>query len=381
MTARDQIEYWRDKDAVVAKGNVVIVRSEKNTTIKSDEATAYFRDKTDDPATPEDETGDGSEVYQVEAQGHVRVDRKDQTAFSDHLAYNPETEIAILTGNVVIHSKDNTYNGARAELDLQKDISRLLPGARPAGLHHHQSEERRRQYRCRHAAGAGDAMMETGDQREEQVNGTTHPSARPSSSMARRSIRRGIEGLVAYHIGKQYRRRPVLRDVTIGVQRGEAVGLLGPNGAGKTTCFYIITGLIGADAGAIYLDGEDITDLPMYLRARGGIGYLPQESSIFRGMSVADNIMAVLEVTEPDKREREHRLEPPAGGFLDRPSAQARRRLLCRAASAGAWRSPAAWRPSRTTSCSTSRWPASIRSRSPTSATWCRTSRTAASAC
>ena len=127
VTARDQIEYWRDKDAVVAKGNVVIVRSEKNTIIKSDEATAYFRDKTDDPATPEDETGDGSEVYQVEAQGHVRVDRKEQTAFSDHLAYNPDTEVAILTGNVVIHSKDNTYKGARAELDLQKDVSRLLP--------------------------------------------------------------------------------------------------------------------------------------------------------------------------------------------------------------------------------------------------------------
>jgi lipopolysaccharide export system protein LptA len=127
VTARDQIEYWRDKDAVVAKGNVVIVRPQKNTVIKSDEATAYFRDKTDDPATPEDETGDGSEVYQVEAQGHVRVDRKEQTAFSDHLAYNPDTEVAILTGNVVIHSKDNTYKGARAELDLQKDVSRLLP--------------------------------------------------------------------------------------------------------------------------------------------------------------------------------------------------------------------------------------------------------------
>lgn len=127
VTARDQIEYWRDKDAVVAKGNVVIVRPQKNTTIKSDEATAYFRDKVDDPATPEDETGDGSEVYQVEAEGHVRVDRKDQTAFSDHLAYNPDTEVAVLTGNVTIHSKDNTYKGARAELDLQNDVSRLLP--------------------------------------------------------------------------------------------------------------------------------------------------------------------------------------------------------------------------------------------------------------
>ncbi len=127
MTARDQIEYWRDKDVVVAKGAVVVVRPEKNTTIHSDEATAYFRDKLDDPATPEDETGDGSEVYQIQAQGHVRVDRKEQTAFSDHLAYNPDTEVAVLTGNVTIHSKDNTYKGARAELDLQNDVSRLLP--------------------------------------------------------------------------------------------------------------------------------------------------------------------------------------------------------------------------------------------------------------
>jgi lipopolysaccharide export system ATP-binding protein len=94
---------------------------------------------------------------------------------------------------------------------------------------------------------------------------------------------RTIEGLVAYHIGKQYKGRPVVRDVSIGVQRGEVVGLLGPNGAGKTTCFYVITGLIRADAGAIYLDGEEVTDLPMYQRARGGIGYLPQEASVFRG--------------------------------------------------------------------------------------------------
>jgi lipopolysaccharide export system protein LptA len=127
VTARDQIEYWRDKDVVVAKGNVVIVRPEKNTTIRSDEATAYFRDRVDDPATPEDETGDGQEVYQVKAKGHVRVDREEQTAFSDHLAYNPDTDIAILTGNVVINSKENTYRGGRAELDMENDVSRLLP--------------------------------------------------------------------------------------------------------------------------------------------------------------------------------------------------------------------------------------------------------------
>ena len=113
------------------------------------------------------------------------------------------------------------------------------------------------------------------------------------------------QGLVAQHVGKSYNKRPVLRDVSLSVQRGEAVGLLGPNGAGKTTCFYVITGLVSADYGSILLDGHDITALPMYRRARVGIGYLPQEASIFRGMSVEDNIRAILEVVEPmrDKRE------------------------------------------------------------------------------
>lgn len=130
VTARDQIEYWRDKDALVAKGAVVIVREE--TTIHADEATGYFRDKTpeSDTATNDAGTNDdggGSELSQLDAQGHVRVDRKEQTAFSDKLAYNPDTEIAVLTGNVIINSKDNRYTGGRAELDLKNDISRLLP--------------------------------------------------------------------------------------------------------------------------------------------------------------------------------------------------------------------------------------------------------------
>lgn len=116
-------------------------------------------------------------------------------------------------------------------------------------------------------------------------------------------------GLVAANLGKQYKGRPVLRDVSLSVQRGEAVGLLGPNGAGKTTSFYIITGLIKADAGSIHLDGRDITGLPMYRRARLGIGYLPQEASIFRGLSVEDNIRAVLEVVEADPLRREQMLE------------------------------------------------------------------------
>src|SRR3954464_15987386 len=108
---------------------------------------------------------------------------------------------------------------------------------------------------------------------------------------------------------KRYKRRPVLRDVSLNVKRGEAVGLLGPNGAGKTTCFYIVTGLIDADSGSISLDGRDITTLPMYRRARLGISYLPQESSIFRGLNVEDNIRAVLQVVEEDAHRREHMLE------------------------------------------------------------------------
>jgi lipopolysaccharide export system ATP-binding protein len=116
-------------------------------------------------------------------------------------------------------------------------------------------------------------------------------------------------GLVARSLGKSFRKRPVLRDVNVAVQRGEAVGLLGPNGAGKTTCFYIITGLIRPDLGTISLDGNDITDLPMYRRARLGIGYLPQEASIFRGLSVEHNIRAVLEVVEPVAEVREATLD------------------------------------------------------------------------
>ena len=116
-------------------------------------------------------------------------------------------------------------------------------------------------------------------------------------------------GLVATNLGKSFKKRPVLRAVSVGVQRGEAVGLLGPNGAGKTTCFYIITGLVRPDVGTIALDGEDITELPMYRRARLGIGYLPQEASIFRGLSVEQNIRAVLEVAEPVPETRETMLD------------------------------------------------------------------------
>ena len=135
--------------------------------------------------------------------------------------------------------------------------------------------------------------------------------AAPPHSSAPRLVadNAGNAGLVAHNLSKSYRRRPVLRDVSLAVRRGEAVGLLGPNGAGKTTCFYLVTGLIAADAGAIALDGDDITALPMYRRARLGIGYLPQEASIFRGLTVEANIRAVLEVAAGHRDRREAALD------------------------------------------------------------------------
>jgi lipopolysaccharide export system ATP-binding protein len=111
----------------------------------------------------------------------------------------------------------------------------------------------------------------------------------------------GSQGLVVTRFGKSFKKRPVVRDVSLSLRRGEVVGLLGPNGAGKTTCFYMITGLLPADYGTIALDGHDITNLPMYRRARLGIGYLPQEASIFRGLSAEANIRAAAELVEPDK--------------------------------------------------------------------------------
>jgi lipopolysaccharide export system ATP-binding protein len=120
---------------------------------------------------------------------------------------------------------------------------------------------------------------------------------------------RAPRGLQGQGLGKSFKRRPVLRGVNISVQRGEVVGLLGPNGAGKTTCFYIITGLIAADTGVVSLDGKDITDLPMYRRARLGIGYLPQEASIFRGLTVEQNIRAILEIVESEPGAREAMLD------------------------------------------------------------------------
>jgi lipopolysaccharide export system ATP-binding protein len=132
-------------------------------------------------------------------------------------------------------------------------------------------------------------------------------SNRSAPESAALPARQGV--LAVHHLGKGYRGRMVVQDVSLSVRQGEAVGLLGPNGAGKTTVFYMITGLVKPDKGEIELDGHDVTGLPMFQRARLGVGYLPQEASIFRGLNVEDNIRAVLEVNEPNREAREGMLE------------------------------------------------------------------------
>jgi lipopolysaccharide export system ATP-binding protein len=129
------------------------------------------------------------------------------------------------------------------------------------------------------------------------------------NSASRPRVVEGGKGLVVTRVGKSFKKRPVVRSVSLSVRRGEVIGLLGPNGAGKTTCFYMISGLIPADTGSIEVDGHDVTNLPMYRRARMGIGYLPQEASIFRGLTAEQNIRATAELIEPDPARLEAAVE------------------------------------------------------------------------
>lgn len=147
--------------------------------------------------------------------------------------------------------------------------------------------------------------------RETAPNGRAQDNVKLGHDLTPRFVASGATGshLAVHHLRKSYKAHHVVEDVSMNLSRGEAVGLLGPNGAGKTTLFYMIMGLVRPDAGRIELDGQDVTRLPMYRRARLGIGYLPQEASIFRGLDVEDNIRAVLEIVEPDRRQRGLELE------------------------------------------------------------------------
>jgi lipopolysaccharide export system ATP-binding protein len=157
-----------------------------------------------------------------------------------------------------------------------------------------------------------DAMLDSFVQglKNPAVDGHPGSDITPSANLSAPAILTvGADMLSAHGLQKSFKGRRVVDGVSLNVRKGEAVGLLGPNGAGKTTAFYMITGLLEADAGEVILEGNNITPLPMYRRARLGIGYLPQEASIFRGLSVEDNIRAVLQVVEPDRKKREEQLD------------------------------------------------------------------------
>ena len=149
--------------------------------------------------------------------------------------------------------------------------------------------------------------------------------------MTELTVKDGNVGLKVVNLRKSYRKKVVIRNVTLELGRGEVVALLGPNGSGKTTCFYSIAGLVTPEGGKVIVDGRDVTTLPMYRRAKLGIGYLPQEMSIFRGMTVEDNIMSILEIAVPEKRKRRERLEE----FLSEFSIEHLRRASALALSGG----------------------------------------------
>jgi lipopolysaccharide export system ATP-binding protein len=269
----------------------------------------------------------------IESQGHVVVTTLTDIVHGDEGVYDIDAKRTVLFGNVRASRGDNTLEGASAEVNMTTGISQVFPGEgqRVRGLFVHQQQGQPDQPQqnssgkkhqvpsSRPPKGTGPSRPRTPPAHSRTSPETPRPTV-PAEVAAKPAATELVtttgprlvtanSGLVARHLGKQFKRRPVLRDVTVTVQRGEAVGLLGPNGAGKTTCFYIITGLINADTGTIELDGTDITHLPMYRRSRLGIGYLPQEASIFRGLTVEENIRAVLEVVEPERDVRESTLD------------------------------------------------------------------------
>ena len=286
--------------------------------------------KGDAAAGADDPLGASGKLEKVECYGNVVIRTVTDTVTGDRAVYVPDTGIARVAGKVRITRGQNQLAGAEAEVNLKTGISRLLPskGGRVSGLvvPNDQTNQaiaapdgsRRRRRRAdgpsEHAAGRRNRFRARGRQAE-MSDARTEP--RPRARTAEQGPAPGrasrrcppVPDWPRTGVGKTYKKRPVVRNVSISVRRGEAVGLLGPNGAGKTTTFYMIVGLVKPDTGSISMEGADITTLPMYRRARLGIGYLPQEASVFRGLNVEQNVMAALEVVEPDPDKRDRMLD------------------------------------------------------------------------
>ena len=282
ITARDSLEWYDQKQLGVARGNAVAVQGDRR--VRGDVLTAQVTSRR--TASRASAASTPTATCSSRRRGRSRAATRASTISTP--ASPPDRPCAPDRG-------ENELRGRYAVVDLNNNVSRLL--AAPPGAKSRATTARRRALvraaAVRHARSGGPAMTQT------------HPAAPP----ARRGSSPTIPASSAPISARASSSARCCARSTSRSQRGEAVGLLGPNGAGKTTCFYIITGLIRPDVGTVTLDGEDITDLPMYRRARLGIGYLPQEASIFRGLTVEQNIRAVLEVSEPDPEVREETID------------------------------------------------------------------------
>ena len=260
----------------------------------------------------------------MEGKGPIAITSKDQIGTGDALVYDKPQNKFTLIGNVALSQGENVTRGDQLTYDLSTGQAVVSSKGRVHTLIVPEDAK------SGAAAGGGQSGQPSRQLPSRQLP-SPHRQASPAQARAceGRALNRpafqartintrpssakdgpvGEPMLNVHHLGKSYKARRVVEDVSLNVRRGEAVGLLGPNGAGKTTVFYMITGLIKPDKGMIELDGHDVTGLPMYRRARLGIGYLPQEASIFRGLSVEDNIRAVLEIVEPDRDRRAQQLD------------------------------------------------------------------------
>ena len=284
----DRAEAQDRADRAIFAGNVVVRQG--SLTLRTARLTLAYASQ------------DGIDINRIDASGGVTVTSPSETARGDFAVYDLEEGLITMVGNVRLERGGSFLSGGRLTIDL--DTGRAVMDGGLRGVNQ--------------GGGGRVTGRFTVPQAQQQL--AMNEAALFDSQLGR--LGTAMRGLEVRSIAKSYDKRAVLHDVSLHVERGEVVGLLGPNGAGKTTSFYSVMGLVRPDAGRIFLDGRDITHLPMYRRAILGLGYLPQETSIFRGLTVEQNIMAVLEVAEPDQDAREARLEQAARGIRPDPLAR-----------------------------------------------------------
>ena len=290
----DRLEVRENENIAIFSGNVSVVQGP--TLLKAGKLTVYYaKDGAGSAATG------SAAIDRLQVDGKVYVKSDNQVATGDNGTFDMKTEMLVLSGKEVVLSEGtNVLIGLQADRRHEdrpsqcRGLRRPRQRAVPAGDARRSSLAARANNGVREVASVADRRRFGG--------GLARPALRTDAARLKGT-------LIARGLTKSYKGRKVVNGVSLGVRGGEAVGLLGPNGAGKTTCFYMVTGLIPVDKGSIEIDGFEVTQMPMYRRARLGIGYLPQEASIFRGLTVESNIRAVLEVVESDRKERERALD------------------------------------------------------------------------